>query len=206
MNFKKVKPQFSKQINPRVGLIVLSTDIMIEKDFFKVFGGKSIDLYINRIKNYNPVTAKFDFVLIGFSINLVTLFFLFNVAMPYNFGLLTGCKKTFAPVFSFFCRFPKPSAAPARRIALVGTRLPVGVQEAAFNVRVLRCGGIRRRGPPARHGVLHESAIHTHGVESNRVLVAVRFQARTAKHDENGFRDRKKVYSPARHSGSRNCN
>ena len=35
MNFKKVKPQFSKQINPRVGLIVLSTDIMIEKDFFK---------------------------------------------------------------------------------------------------------------------------------------------------------------------------
>ena len=58
MNFKKVKPQFSKQINPRVGLIVLSTDIMIEKDFFKVFGGKSIDLYINRIKNYNPVTAK----------------------------------------------------------------------------------------------------------------------------------------------------
>ena len=58
MNFKKVKPQFSKQINPRVGLIVLSTDIMIEKDFFKVFSDKSIDLYINRIKNYNPVTAK----------------------------------------------------------------------------------------------------------------------------------------------------
>ena len=57
MNSKKIKPDYVKKINPRVGLIVLSTDSMIEKDFLKVFRNISADLYINRIKNYNPVTA-----------------------------------------------------------------------------------------------------------------------------------------------------
>ena len=36
MNSKKIKAQFTKDTNPRVGLIVLSTDNMIEKDFSKV--------------------------------------------------------------------------------------------------------------------------------------------------------------------------
>ena len=57
MNSKKIKPDYVKKINPRVGLIVLSTDSMIEKDFLTVFRNISADLYINRIKNYNPVTA-----------------------------------------------------------------------------------------------------------------------------------------------------
>ena len=57
MNSKKIKPQFIKKTNPRVGLIVLSTDVMIEKDFLKVFNDVSADLFVNRIKNYNPVTA-----------------------------------------------------------------------------------------------------------------------------------------------------
>ena len=57
MNSKKIKLDYIKKINPRVGLIVLSTDSMIEKDFLKVFINISADLYINRIKNYNPVTA-----------------------------------------------------------------------------------------------------------------------------------------------------
>ena len=57
MNSKKIKPQFIKKTNPRVGLIVLATDVMIEKDFLKVFSGVSADLFINRITNYNPVTA-----------------------------------------------------------------------------------------------------------------------------------------------------
>ena len=57
MNSKKIKLDYIKKINPRVGLIVLSTDSMIEKDFLKVFRNISADLYINRIKNYNPVTA-----------------------------------------------------------------------------------------------------------------------------------------------------
>ena len=58
MNSKKIKPQLVKKINPRVGLIVLATDTMIEKDFLKVFNEISADLYVNRITNYNPVTAK----------------------------------------------------------------------------------------------------------------------------------------------------
>ncbi len=57
MNSKKIKLDYIKKVNPRVGLIVLSTDSMIEKDFLKVFINISADLYINRIKNYNPVTA-----------------------------------------------------------------------------------------------------------------------------------------------------
>ena len=57
MNPKKIKPQFIKKTNPRVGLIVLATDVMIEKDFLKVFSDVSADLFVNRITNYNPVTA-----------------------------------------------------------------------------------------------------------------------------------------------------
>ena len=57
MNSKKIKPQFIKKKNPRVGLIVLATDSMIEKDFLRVFSDISADLFVNRITNYNPVTA-----------------------------------------------------------------------------------------------------------------------------------------------------
>ena len=57
MNSKKIKPQFIKKNNPRVGLIVLATDVMIEKDFLKVFNEVPADLFVNRITNYNPVTA-----------------------------------------------------------------------------------------------------------------------------------------------------
>ena len=57
MNSKKIKAQFANETNPRVGLIVLSTDNMIEKDFSKVLSNKPIDLYVNRIKNYNPIPS-----------------------------------------------------------------------------------------------------------------------------------------------------
>ena len=57
MDSKKIIPQFIKKNNPRVGLIVLATDVMIEKDFLKVFNEVSADLFVNRITNYNPVTA-----------------------------------------------------------------------------------------------------------------------------------------------------
>ena len=57
MDSKKIKLKFIKKTNPRVGLIVLATDVMIEKDFLKVFSDVSADLFVNRITNYNPVTA-----------------------------------------------------------------------------------------------------------------------------------------------------
>ena len=58
MDSKVIKPQFIKKTIPRVGLIVLSTDVMIEKDFLKVFNNVAADLFVNRITNYNPVTAE----------------------------------------------------------------------------------------------------------------------------------------------------
>ena len=58
MESKKIKPHFIKKTDPRVGLIVLATDVMIEKDFLKVFSRIPADLYVNRITNYNPVTAE----------------------------------------------------------------------------------------------------------------------------------------------------
>ena len=58
MKSKKIKPHFIKDTSPRVGLIVLATDVMIEKDFLKVFSRVPADLYVNRITNYNPVTAE----------------------------------------------------------------------------------------------------------------------------------------------------
>ena len=55
MKLTKVKPKFVKKHNPRVGLITLSSDFRIEKDFNKVIFDKDIDLYTNRIKSYNPL-------------------------------------------------------------------------------------------------------------------------------------------------------
>ena len=43
MNLKKIKPQYLKKSNPRVGLITLASDFMIEKDFSNVISGKKID-------------------------------------------------------------------------------------------------------------------------------------------------------------------
>ena len=58
MNLKKIKPQYLKKPNPRVGLIALASDFMIEKDFSNVISGKKIDFFVNRIKCYNPLTSK----------------------------------------------------------------------------------------------------------------------------------------------------
>ncbi len=58
MNLKKIKPRYLKKSNPRIGLIALASDFMIEKDFVKVINGKKIDFFVNRIKCYNPLTSK----------------------------------------------------------------------------------------------------------------------------------------------------
>ena len=58
MKLTKVEPKYLKKHNPRVGLITLSSDFRIEKDFNNVIYGKDIDLYCNRIKSYNPLTNE----------------------------------------------------------------------------------------------------------------------------------------------------
>ena len=53
-----IKPKFKKKSNPRVGLLALSTDLTIEKDFHSICQKLPLDLFINRIHNKNPLTKK----------------------------------------------------------------------------------------------------------------------------------------------------
>jgi maleate isomerase len=54
----RIKPKFINKSNPRIGLIALSSDFRIEKDFNNIIYGKDIDLYVNRIHSYNPLTNE----------------------------------------------------------------------------------------------------------------------------------------------------
>ena len=58
MKINKVEPEFNLKANARIGLITLGTDFTIEKDFNNVIYGKDIDLYVNRIHCYNPLTNE----------------------------------------------------------------------------------------------------------------------------------------------------
>ncbi len=58
MNSTKIDPKFIGRSNPRVGLIALASDFMIEKDFINVIKDKKIDLFVNRIECYNPLTKE----------------------------------------------------------------------------------------------------------------------------------------------------
>ena len=56
MKLNKIEPKFIFKSNPRIGLITLGSDFRIEKDFNNVIYGRDIDLYVNRIHCYNPLT------------------------------------------------------------------------------------------------------------------------------------------------------
>ena len=56
MKLNKIDPKFISNANPRIGLVTLGSDFRIEKDFNNVIYGKKIDLYVNRIHCYNPLT------------------------------------------------------------------------------------------------------------------------------------------------------
>ena len=58
MKLNKIEPKFILKANPRIGLITLGSDFRIEKDFNNVVYGKNIDLYVNRIHCYNPLTNE----------------------------------------------------------------------------------------------------------------------------------------------------
>ena len=58
MNSIKIAPKFNSGINSKVGLIALSTDIMIEKDFKKIIENMNVDLFVNRIRSYYPLTKE----------------------------------------------------------------------------------------------------------------------------------------------------
>ncbi len=54
----KVAPKYNPNPNPRIGLIALASDFMIEKDFLNVIKDKEIDFFVNRIECYNPLTSE----------------------------------------------------------------------------------------------------------------------------------------------------
>ncbi len=53
-----IKPKFKKKINPKVGLLALSTDLTIESDFQSICQKLPLDLFVNRIHNENPLTKE----------------------------------------------------------------------------------------------------------------------------------------------------
>ncbi len=53
-----IKPRFKKKINPKVGLLALSTDLTIENDFQSICQKLPLDLFVNRIHNENPLTKE----------------------------------------------------------------------------------------------------------------------------------------------------
>ena len=58
MKINKIEPKFISKANPRIGLITLGSDFRIEKDFNNLVYGRNIDLYVNRIHSYNPLTNE----------------------------------------------------------------------------------------------------------------------------------------------------
>ena len=58
MHSIKVEPKYNSNPNPRIGLIALASDFMIEKDFINVIKNREIDFFVNRIECYNPLTSE----------------------------------------------------------------------------------------------------------------------------------------------------
>jgi len=55
---KYIAPKFKKKINPKVGLLALSTDLTIESDFQSICNKLPFDLFVNRIHNENPLNKE----------------------------------------------------------------------------------------------------------------------------------------------------
>ena len=58
MAIKHYDAKFKKELNPKVGLIALSTDRTIEGDFNGICKNLPLDIFINRIHNQNPLTKE----------------------------------------------------------------------------------------------------------------------------------------------------
>ena len=55
---KHIKPKFKKVFNPKIGLLALSTDLTIEKDFNSICNRLPLNIFVNRIHNENPLTKE----------------------------------------------------------------------------------------------------------------------------------------------------
>ena len=53
-----IKAKFKRESNPKVGLLALTTDLTIEKDFNSICHKLPLDIFVNRIHNENPLTTE----------------------------------------------------------------------------------------------------------------------------------------------------
>ena len=53
-----IKAKFKDNVNSKIGLVALSTDFSIEKDFNSVLLNLPIDLFVNRLPFFNPLTHE----------------------------------------------------------------------------------------------------------------------------------------------------
>ena len=58
MHSVKIEPKLNNSNIQKVGLIALATDFMIEKDFLTIVKDLNIDLFVNRIHCYHPLTTE----------------------------------------------------------------------------------------------------------------------------------------------------
>ena len=58
MKSKKIVPKYNKFNFPKIGLIALASDYIIERDFQNILKNKKIDLFVNRIESFNPLTRN----------------------------------------------------------------------------------------------------------------------------------------------------
>ena len=58
INIKNFTAKFKTKLNPKAGLIALSTDQTIEQDFNNICKNLPLDIFINRIHNQNPLTKE----------------------------------------------------------------------------------------------------------------------------------------------------
>ena len=58
IDLKYISPKFKKKSNPKVGLLALSTDLTIEKDFYSICHKLPLDVFVNRIHNENPLSKE----------------------------------------------------------------------------------------------------------------------------------------------------
>ena len=105
MDIKQYNAKFKKQSNPKVGLIALSTDQTIERDFNNICKNLPLDVFINRIHNQNPLTKENllkmenDLASVTNKIlpKIMSPIQIINIVIPKNIKILKG----FSPLVKF---------------------------------------------------------------------------------------------------------
>ena len=58
MKSQIIEPLYKSSVNQKIGLIVLATDFMIERDFINITKKLNLDIFVNRIHCYFPLTKN----------------------------------------------------------------------------------------------------------------------------------------------------